>query len=181
VAAKPWIALLRAVNLGARNKVPMAELRRLLEEAGHESVSTYIASGNVLLRSAASRDEIGASVEQTIADAFGVTTTAIVRTPQELARVVAAHPFGKDTSGTFVTFLARKPRAAAVRTLSELDVAPEQVSVAGTHVYTRYPTGYQDARMTAALIERELGVAGTARNWRTVAKLAELATARRAP
>ena len=151
----------------------MAELRRLLEDAGHEAVTTYIASGNVLLRSPASRDEIAASLEGTIASAFGVTTVAIMRTPAELARVVAAHPFGKDTSTSFVTFLAQKPRDAGA--LVELVAPPEEVAVDGTHVYTRYPAGYRNARVTAALIERKLGVPGTARNWRTVAKLAELA------
>jgi uncharacterized protein (DUF1697 family) len=166
--------LLRAVNVGGRNKVPMAELRRLLEEAGHEAVSSYIASGNLVVTSALTRERLAAEVEAAIGAAFGVTTTAIVRTPQELERVVTAHPFD-DTAGSFVTFLARKPAAAAVRELAVLDVAPEEVAVEGTHVYTRYPAGYQDARVTAALIERVLGVAGTARNWNTVAKLAELA------
>jgi uncharacterized protein (DUF1697 family) len=173
VAAKGWVALLRAVNLAGRNKVPMAELRRLLEAAGHESVSTYIASGNVLLRSPASRAEVAASVEETVASAFGVTTTAIVRTPRELERIVAGHPFGTDTSTSVVTFLAQKP--ADTRALEEFVAPPEELVVDGTHVYVRYPAGYRNARVSAATIERKLGVLGTARNWRTVAKLAELA------
>ena len=88
-----WVALLRAVNLGARNKVPMAQLRTLLEDAGYENVRTYIASGNVLLDGPAGRKALGSDLERLVLDAFGVTTAAILRKPQELAATVEAHPF----------------------------------------------------------------------------------------
>jgi uncharacterized protein (DUF1697 family) len=73
-----------------------------------------------------------------------------------------------------VTFLAAKPTAAAVRRLRALDIAPDEVKVVGRDVYLRYPDGLQGSRLTGALLERELGVAGTNRNWRTVARLVEM-------
>src|SRR5438034_8305362 len=79
--AMRWVALLRAVNLGARNKVPMAELRKQLEEAGYGDVRTYIASGNVLLDGPAGRKKLGSDLERLVLDAFGVTTAAILRKP----------------------------------------------------------------------------------------------------
>lgn len=172
-----WVALLRAVNLGGRNKVPMAELRTLLEDAGYGSVRTYIASGNVLLDGARSGATVAREVERIVADAFGVDTTAIVRKPVELASLVAAHPFGRDISRSHVVFLAKRPAAAAVEQLAELDQSPDRAIVAGKDVYVQYGAGVQNARLSGARLERLLGVTATHRNWRTVAALAELAAA----
>jgi uncharacterized protein (DUF1697 family) len=150
-----WVALLRAVNLGARNKVPMAELRTRLEAAGYEGVRTYIASGNILLDGPAGRAALSKALERLVADSFGVATTAILRKPQELAATLAAHPFGRDTSETYVAFLAARPTKAAVARLEEARGDTERAVVGGADVYLR--------------------VQATLRNWRTVAALAELA------
>ena len=170
-----WVVLLRAVNLGARNKVPMAELRKALEAAGYDGVRTYIASGNILLDGPRKRDVVAAEVERLIATKFRVDTTAIVRTPKELAAVVAGHPFGRDTSKSHVVFLAGKPKQAGVKRLAEVDPSPDRVVLAGADVYLQYQDGVQGSRLSAAQLERLLGVRATHRNWRTVAALAELA------
>jgi len=172
-----WIVLLRAVNLGARNKVPMAELRKLLEDAGYGDVRTYIASGNVLLDGPKSGATVAGNVERIVGDAFGVTTTAIVRRPDELAAVVAGHPFGRDVSRSHVVFLAKRPGPKAADALAAADHTPDRAELAGKHVYVQYPAGVQGARLSAARLEKLLDVAGTHRNWRTVAALAELAAA----
>ena len=98
-----------------------------------------------------------------------------VRVVEELRAVVAAHPFGADTSRTYVTFLAAEPDREAVAALAALDTGSDEAEVAGRDVYVRYPAGVQGARLTGARLERVLGVPGTARNWRTVTRLAELA------
>lgn len=170
-----WVALLRAVNLGARNKVPMAELRKQLEEAGYGDVRTYIASGNVLLDGPAGRAVLGAALEDLIADSFGVVTTAILRKPRELASTLEGHPFGSRTSETHVAFLASRPTRAAAARLEEEAGGSERAVLAGTDVYLRLPRGVHGARLSAARVESLLGVRATMRNWRTVAKLAELA------
>ena len=171
-----WVVLLRAVNLGARNKVPMAQLRTLLEEeAGYRDVRTYIASGNVLLDAPRGKAAVARKLEGLIADAFDVETVAIVRTPRELSAVVAGHPFGRDTSRSHVVFLAERPTQKAAESLATTDHSPDRAVVAGRHVYVQYPAGVHGARLSAARLERLLDVPGTHRNWRTVAALAELA------
>lgn len=170
-----WVALLRAVNLGARNKVPMARLRALLDDAGYGSVRTYIASGNVILDGPRGRGTVANGIERLVADAFGVETTAIMRTPGELVALVAGHPFGRDTSQSHVVFLSGKPNAADARRLADADQSPDRAQLVGTDVYLLYPAGVQGSRLSAARLERLLGVQATHRNWRTVAKLAELA------
>lgn len=170
-----WVALLRAVNLGARNKVPMAELRTLLAEAGYGDVRTYIASGNVLLDGPRGRSAVAGELERLIADAFNVRTTAVMRTQKELAAVVAGHPFGTDTSQSHVVFLASEPGSKAAKQLAAADPSPDRALLAGADVYLHYPAGVQGSRLSAARLEKLLGLPGTHRNWRTVVKLAELA------
>jgi uncharacterized protein (DUF1697 family) len=167
-----WVALLRAVNLGGRNKVPMAELRALLEEAGYGGVRTYIASGNVLLEAPPGAAELAAALERLVADAFGVTTTVILRKPRELFDAVAAHPFGADSSQTHVAFLAARPATAAATRLSAAAGGSDRAVLLGAEVYLRVSDA---SRLSNARVESVLGVAATIRNWRTVAALAELA------
>ena len=166
-----WVALLRGVNLGARNKVPMAELRALLVNAGYGDVRTYIASGNVLLDGPSGRKRLGSDLERLVLDAFDVTTRVILRKPQELAAAVEAHPFD-DPSETHVAFLAERPVKAAAARLREFD---SDAVLAGAELYLRLPRGVHGSRLSNARIESLLGVAATLRNWRTVVALAELA------
>jgi len=175
-AAQTWIALLRAINLGSRNRIAMGELRRVFAETGCDDVRTYIASGNVVFTGAwADPHKLARRLERAVAEACGVHSTVILRTADELARLVRAKPFDDDASRTHVTFLAEKPERARVEALKRLDVAPDRFRVRGADVVLHYPNGVQGSRLTAALLERELGVAGTNRTWKTVAKLAELA------
>ncbi len=169
-----WIALLRAVNLGKRNKVPMAELRALLDRAGYADVRTYIASGNILLDGPADRAAVAGELQRLIAEEFGVETTAVLRTPGELADVVSAHPFPDDGDPTYVAFLAAEPATELADRLTAEDHGDLAV-LSGLHVYLRYPRGFHGARLSVIRLEQLLGVAGTLRNWRTVVALAERA------
>jgi uncharacterized protein (DUF1697 family) len=178
VADQGWIAFLRAINLGARNRVPMAELRIVFEQAGARSVQTYIASGNVVFASGErDREALVSTLAAAVQGAFGVPAVVVLRTFDELAAVAAAHPFGADTSHTHVMFLERKLRAPERRSLAELDPAPDRFEVAGANVFLHYPDGVQGSRLSAALIEKRVGVAGTVRTWRTVSRLVEMAEA----
>jgi uncharacterized protein (DUF1697 family) len=158
-----WIALLRAVNLGSRNKVSMPRLREVLTEAGYEDVRTLIASGNVLLN--APRKPPSATLEALIADEFGVTTAVILRSAAEIRSLAAAKPFPRDAH---VAFLARKPRTTAP--LEGLD----PFVLVGRDIVVHAPRGYANVQLSGAVIEKALGIAATVRNWNTVEKLAAL-------
>ncbi len=169
-----WVALLRGVNLGARNKVPMAELRALLESSGYENVRTYIASGNVLLDGPAGRKKLAADLQGLVADSFGVSTPVILRKPRELALAIEANPFD-DTSETHVAFLATRPAKAAAARLGDVDGGADRAVLAGSEVYLRLTRGVHGSPLSIARLESLLGVPVTLRNWRTVVALAELA------
>jgi uncharacterized protein (DUF1697 family) len=175
VSERGWVALLRGINLGSRNRVPMAKLREVFEEAGCSSVRTHLQSGNVVFTTSASnRGQLVRTLERAVKAEFDVPAAVVLRSFAELRRVVDAHPFGRDSSKTMVAFLARKPPAAKVRTLEALDISPDEVKAAGSDVYIRYPKGVQGATLSGAKLERHLGVPATIRNWRTVTRLAEL-------
>lgn len=169
-----WIALLRGINVGGHNRVPMAELRICFEQNGCGSVSSYIQSGNVLFtHESADRAALARRLEDAVAEAFGVASPVVLRTVAELVRVAGSHPFGADASQSHVAFLDREPDDPGA--LAPLEAAPDLFELSGADVYLRYPNGVRGSRLTGAVLERRLGVKATVRNWRTVTKLAELA------
>ena len=170
-----YAALLRAVNLGARNRVAMADLRALAEELGGKDVRSYVQSGNVVFRHAVGAAKLEEALEQAIAREFGLQITVVGRSAAQLARVVQANPF--DPAGVYVSFLASAPRRAAVHELVEADHGPDTIAVKGKEVYLCLPGGYGQSRLNNAFLERKLGVRATLRNWRTVTAVAELAGA----
>jgi uncharacterized protein (DUF1697 family) len=87
-----YVALLRGINVGGRNKVPMTELRSAFEDAGHTDVSTYIQSGNVLFRSSAPRGSLDADIERTLERRFGFPIVVVVRSHAQLRSVIARAP-----------------------------------------------------------------------------------------
>jgi uncharacterized protein (DUF1697 family) len=173
-----WVALLRGINLGARNKVPMAELRSLMADVGAEDVKTYVQSGNVVFRSAVARDELVQRIEEEIRARFGIDVDVVLCTKAELTRVVAGNPFAADEAEPtrlHVTFLAQAPDRGRIAELKGEEFAPDRFHVTRAAVYLHTPAGYGRTKLSNAYFERKLGVRATTRNWRTVTTLAELA------
>jgi uncharacterized protein (DUF1697 family) len=170
------VALLRGVNLASRRRVSMSELRNVLAGHGHEDVTTYLQSGNVVLTSGLPPRRLERELEQQIAAGLGIEVDVLVRTRDELADVVACDPFAgvaDDGSRYLVTFLSAQPKAAVVRRLATLHVDPERFELSGREVYSWHPEGV--GRSPLRSLFYDLGVSATARNWNTVLKLLELA------
>ena len=172
-----WVALLRAVNLGARNKVSMPKLREVLAAAGCTDVKTYVNSGNVVLdsplRSAA---KVGQQVHDVIAEHFGVDTPVMMRTGAQLAKVLEWNPFPDAAADhphlVAVLHLSGEPEAAAVEALLAGDHAPARVAHRGEEVVIDWHDRSGRPSVDRAL--RKLGVDATARNWRTLTALVEM-------
>jgi uncharacterized protein (DUF1697 family) len=177
-ASPGYVALLRAVNVGGRNRLPMPELREALEARGLDSVSTLLQSGNVLFDAAGSEAAVAATIRSTVAEAFGLDIGVVVRTAAELVAIARANPFlaqrePRDAATLHVAFLDREPSAAAAA-LDPGRSPPDAFAVSGREVYLSYPNGSGRSRLTLDYLERTLGVEATARNWRTVQRLADL-------
>jgi uncharacterized protein (DUF1697 family) len=172
------VAFLRGINLAGKRRVSMEKLRATLEEAGYTDVKTLLQSGNVVLTSSAKPAKLERDLAKTLREAFGFDISVVVRTRKELADVVAADPFGAEATDPKlyqVSFLSAKPKHAGVKELESADVAPERVAVRGREVYAWHPGGVGRSELAKLITDRRLGVEVTARNWRTVTKLLELA------
>jgi uncharacterized protein (DUF1697 family) len=174
-----FVGLLRGINVGGRAIVPMPKLKLLLVSMGFEDVTTYIQSGNVVFKSPTGDDEaLAASIQERIAESFGVSTTVLLRTPAELAEIADSNPFldrGADLSKLHVVFLSGPPAAGAVGELDPNRSPPDEFSVRGREIYLHLPNGAGRSKLTIDYFEKRLGVRATARNWKTLTKLTELA------
>jgi uncharacterized protein (DUF1697 family) len=173
------IALLRGINVGGHNKVPMADLRRVLEEAGFEDVKTYVQSGNVALSAAEkSPGKVGRKVQKAIEDAFGLDIAVVVRSRDEIAALVEDDPLGDvatDPKYRIVVFLAEKLDRTRLADVDPDEFAPEAFALRDDEIVMWAPDGQRDSKLVKTLTEKRTGVVGTARNWRTVEKLLDLA------
>jgi uncharacterized protein (DUF1697 family) len=171
-----FIALIRGINVGGHKKIRMADLKASCEEMGLRDVRTHLQSGNVVFKSTKSnRAQLAKDIEAIL----GVEAKVILRSADELRKIIDANPMPevaeRGPSGFIVMFLDAKPAAAAMLALRDGYSGPEQMQLHGTELYIHYGAGMGQSKLTNALIERKLGVAGTSRNWNTVTKLLELA------
>jgi uncharacterized protein (DUF1697 family) len=164
-----YIALLRAVNVGGTGKLPMADLRAICESAGFRDVRTYIASGNVVLRSAATAAQVKTSLETSLMRYAGKPVGVLVRTAAEMAAVLAANPFPKAAPNRVVViFLDTAPPADTLARLGHRNA--EEVVLGGRELYVHYGDGMADSKLKIPAAKT-----GTGRNLNTVARLAAMA------
>ncbi len=171
------VVLLRAVNVGAHNRISMASLRELLEGLGYERVRTHLQSGNAVLSADMRPEQVQAEVEQALAQA-GTEVRVMVRDELELERVIAENPFAgliEDPARMLVAFLHGAPDPERVRELAPADFEPDRFAIGEREVYALYEHGMGRTRLSNAFWERQLGVVATGRNWNTVTRLLELA------
>jgi uncharacterized protein (DUF1697 family) len=173
------IVLLRGINLGPHRRVSMPVLRDVLGSAGFDDVRTYVQSGNVVLASDASPDELARQCERLITDAFGFDVDVVARTRDELAEVVGRNPLREvavNPKRYQVSFLSGEPDPDGVAKLAALAIEPERFVALGRELYTWHPDGVARSRLSTQLAaQRGLGVTATARNWTTVTNLLAMA------
>ena len=176
-----YIAVLRAINLGAYNRIAMADLRAMLETLGLEEPKTLVLSGNVVFRSASSSaDKLEKLLEAASTKHLKVTTDYFVRSAVEWRAIIDANPFpaeAKSDPGHLLMMCLRDaPKPAAVKALQAAIKGREMVRANGKSAYFVYPDGVGHSKLTIQVIEKALGTRGTARNWNTVLKLGALAS-----
>jgi uncharacterized protein (DUF1697 family) len=156
----------------------MADLRTLFVAFGSEDVSTYLQSGNVVFKSSVdSPAQLIETIQKRINHDLGLSVKVLLRTKAHLKKTVAGNPFAngrRELTKLHVTFLAERPDGVRVGELEAKDFEPDEFRIVGPEIYLHCPNGYGRSKLTNAYFEKELGVAATTRNWKTVTKLAEL-------
>jgi len=177
-AHSPYVALLRAVNVGGRNAIAMAHLRELLTGLGYGAVRTHLQSGNAVFTAEDTLPErVAEEIERALVSELDLEARVLVRTRAELERVVAANPL-LDVAGEharlIVTFLSQTPDRAAVSELAPADFEPDVFALGEREIYVWYPDGVRVTRLSNAFWERRLQVIATGRNWNTVTRLLQM-------
>ncbi|HEY4460906.1 MAG TPA: DUF1697 domain-containing protein [Pseudonocardiaceae bacterium] len=165
--------LLKAVNVGGKNKLPMAELRAALSDApGWGEAETYLQSGNVV--ASAPKGDAGSALHELIAARFGLDIEVFAWSGKEIADVVADNPFpGKadEPKLLHVAFLQSAPPKDWFATTGLVHDGDE-LALGRRHIYLCYRDNSRDSPL--AKVMRNAKISFTARNWTTVVKLAEL-------
>ena len=173
-----YVALLRGINVGGKNLLPMRDLVALFHDAGCADAKAYIQSGNVVFRApheVAAR--LPAALRKAVAGRFGFQVPVIVRTAEELQRVARGNPFLEGGAGLetlHVAFLADLPSAEKVGALDPKRSPPDELVVHGREIYLHCPNGLGRTKLTNQYFDSKLATTSTVRNWRTVLKLIEL-------
>ena len=194
------VALLRGINVGGRNKVPMADLREVVTSLGHTGVSTYIQSGNVLFSTAEDDTaKLAAALESAIEDRFGIWSSVVVLSRDELARVLAANPYPDEPNPRMVhvVFLNGSPprdlldRITAAESAAAAKGSRDTVQAIGQSagpaagqpqaLFLHPPDGFGTSELAQNVFKilappkkSKPGLAATARNWATATKLLSL-------
>ena len=185
------VALLRGINVGGRNKLPMADLRELVTSLGHTGVTTYIQSGNVLFSAAGTgNEETAEALETAIADRFGIWASVVVLSRDELASVLAGNPYPEEANPKLVhvVFLGAEPPADLLDRINAAQAAGaakgsrDTVTAIGAALFLHTPDGFGHSDLAQKLFRiigtpserKKPAVAATARNWASATKLLAL-------
>jgi uncharacterized protein (DUF1697 family) len=172
-----YALLLRGVNVGTKNSLPMAELRAMLTKIGCTDVSTYVQSGNAVFGTRLSAADLTMAIEAALERYMGRPIATTLRTHAQLTAIVDANPFADvaaNLAHLCVTFLSNVPTKTELAPLHDQDFEPELFRVSSKEIYTWHPNGQGRSPLTAALGKLKLRGAMTTRNWNTVGKLVDM-------
>lgn len=179
-----YLALLRGINVGTSGRIRMDALKRLLEEAEFCDVETYIQSGNVLLSSDDTETAARETIERALKDGAAITTTAVLRTAQELNAMIRNCPFSAESiakaqarnaegESFYVCLLPQEPDAQTLVKLSAVESQDDSFAVLGRDIYLLLGQSIRTSKLAIRL--QKLFPNMTVRNWNTITKLNELA------
>jgi uncharacterized protein (DUF1697 family) len=173
-----YLALMRGINVGGKNKILMKDLSAMFLEAGCKNVRTFIQSGNVIFDSPAKlASRVPGLIAARITDTYGYKTPVVMRSTSELADAVSSNPFpsaGAVENALHLLFLADLPEPSKVAALDPNRSPPDEYIVRGRDIYLRLSNSAADTKLTNAYFDSKLATVSTGRNWRTVTKLLEL-------
>ena len=174
------ITMLRGINMTGHNTVRMNELVHLFRQIGYNDAETCIQSGNIVFTCHNPKiEEVSLVIRKAVLSEFDLNIAVIIRTSDEMKKIISANPFleepGFDPSRMAVLFLESKPSHAQVLKVAGIDYPPDKFHINGSEIYIYCPNGFGKTKLYTNFFEAKMKVTGTARNWRTVNKLMEMA------
>lgn len=177
-----YIALLRGINIGNRNKILMADLRVLLEQLGFIDIKTYIQTGNIAFNYSGTENipALSEKIERKITEVYNYTIPVLVISKDEITNIITENTFIKrginDIERLHITFLETEPKAEELAKITEYkDISgDDEFQVVGKRVYIYCSGTYMDTKFGNNFFEKKLKVKTSTRNWKTTIKLFEL-------
>lgn len=168
-----YIILLRGINVSGKNKLPMAELRELLNNLRFQNVQTYIQSGNIVLESDSSKTQVGKEIKQAIKNKYDYDVPVLVKTIDEWQKAIANNPFKNvEEKQLYFTFLSDIPKEKTIT----IDAKQDEFKIIEDVIYVNAVGGYGKTKLNNNFFEQKLKVTATTRNFKTTMKLIELAS-----
>lgn len=173
-----YVALLRGINVGGNTMIKMEELRNTFEALGFKNVVSYINSGNLAFDTRTASDTaLAAKIEKAVEKQAGKPVKVMVRPQSDIEKILGNNPYHGEYAShkeMHVLFLNADLPKDKVEQLRAAAPEAERFTVSGREIYCHLPMGVADSFMGRGLFEKKLKVDVTARNWRTVEKLATL-------
>ena len=172
--------MLRGINMTGHNTIKMTRLADMFRQLGYADAETYIQSGNIVFTSHnGDIDDVSSGIRKAILSEFNLNIAVIIRTSDEMKKIISVNPFlkepGFDPSKMAVLFLELKPSDEQVLKVAGIDYPPDKFQINGGEIYVYCPNGFGKTKIYTNFFETKMKVTGTARNWRTVNKLLEMA------
>lgn len=180
---KVFIAFLRGINVGGKNIIKMAELKKVFESLGFSEVKTYIQSGNVLFKSSETEDYLQNKIQDEIESAFGFPVKVVLRTSEELESIILNCPFSREkileaessskVESLYVAFLEKAPLKEKIEVLNAYKNENDEYFILGRDVFLLFFNSIRNSKLASNL--QKLDASATVRNWKTINKLSMLA------
>lgn len=174
------ITMLRGINMTGHNAIKMTKLTDLFRQIGYNDAETYIQSGNIVFTCHNGNiDDVSSGIRKAILSEFNLNIAVITRTSDEMKKIISTNPFleepGFDPSKMAVLFLEIMPSDAQILKVADIDYPPDKFHINDSEIYVYCPNGFGKTKLYTNFFEAKMKVTGTARNWRTVNKLLEMA------
>ncbi len=182
-----YICFLRGVNITGHNKIRMADLTGMFKESGFNDAETYIQSGNVVFTvdGGIAGIELVPGIESAIRLKFGFEIAAMIRTPDEIRKIITVNPFLKETnfdpSKSAVIFLYEKPVKEQLEKVRSINYPPDKFEIIGKEIFIYCPNGFGRTKLYTNFFENKMKIAGTARNWNTINTILGMAERKQLP
>jgi uncharacterized protein (DUF1697 family) len=184
-----YVALLRGINVGGKNKIKMIDLKQMLEVLGLKQVETYIQSGNVIFESQEKEKVLQEKIQEAFEQTFGFPVNVVLRTANEMEQIVQSCPFSveeikkaelanSEGESLYVALLPQKPLTEKIQQLNQYKTEQDDYRIVKRDMYLLFHHSIRNSKLATNLTK--LNVPATVRNWKTISKLAELAKNRQA-
>jgi uncharacterized protein (DUF1697 family) len=170
-----YISLLRGINVSGQRKILMKDLITLYATLGFSNIATYLQSGNVVFQCEANeKADLSTKIEQKIHEKYSFEVPTLIKTVEEMEKIVANNPFAETTEHLYVTFLADMPTQMHIDKIQSTAYLPDKYVIIGTEIYIFCPNGYGNTKLSNAFFESKLKLTATTRNWKTVNELVNM-------